>query len=53
LVVLGLKSGLHTCSVGVLPREPHPLPFFAPVIFQVGSQVFAQGQPQILTLLPC
>jgi hypothetical protein len=36
---------IYTCHptylAGTLPLEPHPQPFFALLIFQVGSPVFA------------
>jgi hypothetical protein len=35
-----------------LPLEPHPQPCFALVVFQIGSHIFAQGQPQTMILLP-
>jgi hypothetical protein len=38
LVVLGP----HSCKADALPLEPRP-PFFALVIFQIGSSIFAQN----------
>jgi hypothetical protein len=38
-----MNSGPHACWAGVLHLEPHTLPFFALVIFCMGSLIFAQG----------
>jgi hypothetical protein len=48
----GLNSGSCTCWVGAIPLEPHFQPLFALVIFQIGSCIFAQGQPPTMIPLP-
>jgi hypothetical protein len=42
LLVLGWNLGPYGCWAATLPLDPCPQPFFALIIFQIGSCVFVQ-----------